>query len=299
MSTESKDKDNAATPFLLDELVFYEPYQIEDGWAARPLTDASQKVNVNQGKPIVMQFWAPWCGPCKMSTPFLNNASRVYSDVQFLAFSSVESDITENKLHFNYPLVYDTTGTTMVRYKVKFGVRGVPHVLVISKEGQVVYSGHPLDDKFEDALRHVSSQRREQARKVSPETWAYITPMFDAVLPDFTRGKYALHLLDFLDTSNARAVANLKDIMRHFPSDYKHYILVADESMDLRSLFDLPQLGDFDAEFLSTISNLTGTPLQEACYTLAFNDGVITEVDFPSIVQYIVCKTQETSAVNE
>lgn len=80
------------------------------------LSDASfdQKV-VNAEGPVLVDFWAEWCGPCKMIAPILSEIASEYA-----------SKITIGKLNI------DQNSAT----PPKFGIRGIP-TLLLFKDGKV------------------------------------------------------------------------------------------------------------------------------------------------------------------
>ncbi|WP_017932035.1 thioredoxin [Robiginitomaculum antarcticum] len=81
------------------------------------VTDDSFKTDViDATKPVLLDFWAEWCGPCKQMGPGLEELSEDMGD-----------EITVAKLNIDDNP--DTPG--------KFHVRGIP-TLMIFKEGQVV-----------------------------------------------------------------------------------------------------------------------------------------------------------------
>ncbi len=45
---------------------------------AREITDASFASALAEGKPVVVDCWAPWCGPCKMMSPIVDELAQEY-----------------------------------------------------------------------------------------------------------------------------------------------------------------------------------------------------------------------------
>jgi len=76
--------------------------------------DGSFEADVLQSdKPVLLDFWAEWCGPCKMIAPLLDEAASEYAD----KLNIVKINIDENP---NTPQ--------------KFGIRSIP-TLMIFKDG--------------------------------------------------------------------------------------------------------------------------------------------------------------------
>jgi cytochrome c biogenesis protein CcmG/thiol:disulfide interchange protein DsbE len=107
-----------------------------------------------KGKPVVLNFWASWCAPCKDEMPALQAGYEKYraSGVVFvgLAFNDTQANGQPflDKYKITYPAGPDKDGQISIAY----GVTGVPETVFIGRDGRVV-SKTPggLDDKQLDA----------------------------------------------------------------------------------------------------------------------------------------------------
>ena len=92
-----------------------------------------------KGKPVVINFWATWCGPCKIEHPNLEWAARTYGDqVKFLGM--LFEDTPENAKAFlaRYNPAYSHLVDPNSLTAVKYGAAGVPETYFITRDGIIL-----------------------------------------------------------------------------------------------------------------------------------------------------------------
>lgn len=95
-----------------------------------------------RGKPVVLNFWATWCGYCKMEMPDFDTAYAKYPDVQFLMVNvtdGVNETVEKAKAYvetegFSFDIFFDVKMEAVGRY----GVTGYPTTFFIDKDGNAV-----------------------------------------------------------------------------------------------------------------------------------------------------------------
>ncbi len=108
------------------------------GTGTQPVTDTSfDKDVLNSSKPVLVDFWAEWCGPCRALGPKLEEiASEMGEKVQV-----VKINVDQNQ-----------------ETPMKYGVRGIP-AMILFKGGQEVgqlVGNHPKDTIVDFINKHLS-----------------------------------------------------------------------------------------------------------------------------------------------
>lgn len=92
-----------------------------------------------QGQPVIVNFWASWCVPCRTEAPLLEGIWDDYKDRGVVVLGVDTQDLTDNAREFidevgmTYPSVRDGTDGT----ERDFEVTGVPETFVVDRDGLI------------------------------------------------------------------------------------------------------------------------------------------------------------------
>lgn len=93
-----------------------------------------------EGKVILLNFWATWCGPCVMEMPAFPRLIEKYGDrLCLVAANCAEDEQTVKKFlsdnGYTFPVVLDPEGTVAALYPTD----SIPYTLIIAPNGKVVH----------------------------------------------------------------------------------------------------------------------------------------------------------------
>ena len=118
-----------------------------------------------RGGPVLLNFWATWCAPCRHETPFLQSIHERFRDrgLQVVGVSMDSPGSMDDirafldEMDVTYEILHDARQRGMDR----FSLMGLPATFVLDEEGRIQFARiGPVseeDREFLDALRQVSS----------------------------------------------------------------------------------------------------------------------------------------------
>ena len=114
------------------------------GFALEGLDGGEVSLAALDGKVVVLNFWASWCGPCRLEMPDFQKAWEEHQE-QEVVFVGIAVDDTASEaskfaeqVGVTYPLALDTTGDVARAYRI----RAVPSTYFIDREGRLATTLH-------------------------------------------------------------------------------------------------------------------------------------------------------------
>ena len=120
-----------------------EPINLAPDFTMEDMESNAVKLSDFRGTPVVLNFWASWCGPCKSEMPEFESTYQTYGDqVQFVMVDLVSgrSETKEMGLEviqeagYTFPVFFDVNQEASAAYEIS----AIPMTCFISAEGEIV-----------------------------------------------------------------------------------------------------------------------------------------------------------------
>ncbi|MDE3722420.1 TlpA disulfide reductase family protein [Nocardiopsis sp. N85] len=156
--------DGSATAFSTDERV-----EAPD-FSGATLDGDELSLADYEGRILVLNVWASWCGPCRTEQPVLDEVNTEYADlgVDFLGVNIKDDDTAARAYLDNkgveYPSLYDQPGEVPQAFRGTVPPRAIPSTLVIDPDGRIA------------------------ARVIGPTTYGQLTGLVDTLVVEYDFG---------------------------------------------------------------------------------------------------------------
>ncbi len=118
----------------------------------RDMNEKIKELDDYRGKPIIINFWATWCPPCREELPSMNRAWGKIKDegIQMLAINIGEDEEAISSFTKNYPIDFTILLDESSEEISNWSIRGLPTTFVLDPQGHVIYravGGREWDNK--------------------------------------------------------------------------------------------------------------------------------------------------------
>jgi thiol-disulfide isomerase/thioredoxin len=146
VAAKAKSQDSSRPPapdFSLTNVMDGKPFRLSD----------------QKGKVVLIDFWATWCGPCRMAIPHLIELQKEYKGkgLQVVGVSLDQQGPAVVKPFYqqwkmNYTVVIDDQGAAARDYG---GIRSIPTAILVGRDGRIVtgFVGYRPKEEYENAIK--------------------------------------------------------------------------------------------------------------------------------------------------
>jgi thiol-disulfide isomerase/thioredoxin len=132
------NEDHSVTSDLIQERAYIRVGVDAPDFSLTDLTNQTVQLKKLFGKPIILNFWATWCGPCRIEMPMLESFYQNRSEnIEFLAINMQEKEQSVQKfageLNLNFPILLDLDAEVSTMYRIQ----GLPTTVILSSEGKI------------------------------------------------------------------------------------------------------------------------------------------------------------------
>ena len=139
------------------------------------------EVAIQEGQVYVIDFWATWCKPCRVTIPHFSELHQQYEDEGLVIIgvskeesATVEQFVSKQGDKMSYRVAVDRRGSTWRAWMEAAGRSTIPTVFVIDRSGKIQFVGNPHEDRFDSVLQTVMDGRYDADlnRQVEPKRQA-------------------------------------------------------------------------------------------------------------------------------
>lgn len=145
-STNGKQADHAATGPLAPD------------WTLKSMDGRDVRLADLRGRVVLLDFWATWCGPCRMAMPGVQRLHNKFAGkpVSIFGVNCLERGGTDRAVQFirdkgyTYPQLIDNGFVANA-----YGVRGIPTFVVIGPDGRILFRGSGYSPQQEEKIESI------------------------------------------------------------------------------------------------------------------------------------------------